>query len=89
MINHTSFLGLKSDQKYQILTKYAKRMCVFVFVYVQVRICEKWTKTKLKPTKRAREWKEHVITGSTIILFGASTKIIGANVEQLVINLKI
>jgi hypothetical protein len=27
------------------------RMCVFVFVYVQVRICEKWTKTSQKPTK--------------------------------------
>jgi hypothetical protein len=35
------FLDLNSDQKYQILTKYAKKMCVFVFVYVQVRICEK------------------------------------------------
>jgi hypothetical protein len=48
---HTSFLDLKSDQIHQILTKYAKRMCVFVFVYVQVRICEKWTKTSQKPTK--------------------------------------
>jgi hypothetical protein len=47
----TSFLGLKSDQIHQILTKYARRMCVFVFVYVQVRIWEKWTKIKPKPTK--------------------------------------
>jgi hypothetical protein len=51
VINHTSFLGLNSDQKYQILTKYAKIICVFVFVYVQVRICEKMNKNKVKPTK--------------------------------------
>jgi hypothetical protein len=33
-------------------------MYVFVFVYVQVRICEKWTKTKQNRQKRARDWKK-------------------------------
>ena len=51
MLIHTSFLDLYSDQIRQILITYAKKMCVFVFVYVQARICEKCTKTKPKQTK--------------------------------------